>query len=317
MIFVMKKDIKWGAGVLGMALLIGLGSCSDDIDPIVEDLGFSRTFSPLDFEVRVLNQTTSRFNWKSKDEATSFVLELSEDSLLFSNIINTYQVDADDLPYELVLDGETRYSARVKAVGGTGLPESNWSAVTFQTGTEQILLPMEDGDVTHNSVVVRWPAGFAATHILATSGTQVVRYDLSESEIADGFAMVEGLSSETAYLVRLMNDTKTRGSFSVTTFVDLGGAIAVYPEDDLQSVFDNAADGDVLALFPGEYLVGTGSINIDKNISIVAVYPTNKPVLHSRFMLVGSGGLEFSLSDVILSGFVVVDGEVTSDRDTY
>lgn len=313
----MKKYINCGLWFFGAAMFLSLGACSDDIAPEIEELDFERAFSPIDFDVRILNQTTARFNWKSKNSATDFVLELSEDSLEFASIINSYDVSADKLPYELVLGGETLYSARVRAKGSDGLTDSNWTPITFKTGTEQILLALEDGDITHNSVIVRWPAGAIATHILAIAGEKRIRHDLSADEIESGIAFVEGLESETEYQIRLMNGTKTRGTFTITTFIDLGGAIAVYPEEDLKAVIEAAEDGDVLALFPGEYLVGTGSVDITKNISIVAAFPTDKPVLHSRFILSGTGNLEFNISNLILSGFTVVDGAVTENRDTY
>lgn len=313
----MKKYINRGLWFFGAAAFLFLGACSDEIDPEIEQLEFERAFSPLDFDVRILNQTTARFNWKSKNAATDFVLELSEDSLEFASIINAYDVLAENLPFDLVLEGETRYSARVRAKGYNGLSDSNWTPITFMTGPGQILLPMEDGDITHNSVVVRWPAGANVTHIFAGDGETVIRHDLSADEIEGGVALVEGLSSETAYQIRLMDGVKTQGTATVTTFIDLGGAIAVYPEDDLKAIIEAAEDGVTLALFPGEYLVGTGSVDISKNISIVAVYPTNRPVLHSRFILSGTGDLDFSLKDLILSGFTVVEGVVSDARETY
>ncbi len=313
----MKKYINRGLWFFGAAIFLSLGACSDDIDPEIKQLEFERAFSPTSFDVRILNQTTARFNWSSKNAATDFVLELSKDSLEFASIIDTYEVNIEDLPFEMLLEGETRYSARVRAKGLDGLADSNWTPITFTTGPGQILLPRQEGDITHNSIVVRWPAGASVTHIFAVVGTTVVRHDLSADEIEAGVALVAGLNSETEYQIRLMDGLKTQGTATITTFIDLGGAIAVYPEEDLKAIIEAAEDGVTLALFPGEYLVGTGSVDITKNISIVAVYPTDMPVLHSRFILSGTGNLNFSIKDVILSGFTVVEGAVSETRDTY
>ncbi len=291
------KNIFIGA-LIGF-LSITFIACEDNIDPLVEELDFSRVFSPIELTARVRNQTTIELNWKIRNDADKYVIEYSEDSLQFSSIIRTVEVMPEELPVRETFDGETRYSARVKGVSNSGLADSKWTEITIMTDLENIYLPIQDGDIDANEAVLRWPANSDVTNFVIIPGntTQVI----TDDEKAAGMASVTGLTGNTEYTVLLMKGTKQRGSTGFTTLIDVGGATRIYPEDDLSLVIAAATPGDVLVLYPGDYLVYTGSIDIDKSITIRGLYPYDKPLLHVQFSSINAASA-VELIDLDLNG---------------
>ncbi|RZK56350.1 MAG: DUF4957 domain-containing protein, partial [Pedobacter sp.] len=123
---------------------------------------------------------------------------------------------------------------------------------------------------------------------------------VTAAEIAAGEAIVTGLTGETLYTAKLLNGTKVRGTITFTTLLDLGGAIAVYPTDNLATLIANANAGDVFALFPGTYTINA-DITVAKSISLKGARPTDKPkIVGAAFKIRGAAGL--SLKDLVLDG---------------
>ncbi len=292
----MKRIIKNILVFIGIFTLI-FTACKE-VDPVVENLKFSRVFSPTDFTARIRNKTTAEFSWTLRSDAESYVIEISEDNLQFAKIVKTVAVNPDQIPYSIALDGETNYSARVKGINSsTG--DSKWSTTTFTTEAENILLPVAPNDIKATSVTLKWPAGSEVTHFLIVPGN--TQRPITAAEKAAGVATITGLTGETSYTVSLFKDTKKRGEVSFKTLIDIGNATAVYPADNLKDVIAAAKPGDVLVLFPGEYLQYAGDINIDKSITIKGLLPYNKPIINVRFTL-GSGVTDFYLKDIEMDG---------------
>jgi hypothetical protein len=275
-------------------------ACEDLADPLVEQLEVSRAFSPTELTARIRNLTTIELDWKTRADASQYVVEFSEDSLAFTNIVRTTTVAPDALPVQEVFDGQTRYSARVKAVSASGVEDSKWTAVTIMTQLENIFLPIQDGDVGAVATTLRWPAGSDVTHFKISPGN--VERQITAEEKAAGVANITGLTGETKYTVTLYKGTKQRGQISFETLIDIGDATAVHPEDDLSAVITAAAAGDVLVLFPGDYTVNTGAtIILNKSLSIKGLYPFNKPQLHVQFSI-ENAGTAIELRDLDLDG---------------
>jgi hypothetical protein len=293
----MKNILKNTAIFIGLALLLFTSSCKDKISPLIEDLQFDRAFKALEFNAKVTNKTTVTFTWATSKTAENYVLEISESST-YTPIAHTATIAPANVPYTVVLDGETKYYARVKAISSVA-NDSKWAEVSFQTDPENIILAKVDGDIQATTAIVRWPANSNVTHLLITPGD--IRRDISAAEKAAGLATISGLAGETTYTAKLYNNTKLRGTTTFTTLIDLVGATPVYHTDDLAVVIAAAAPGSTLALFPGDYTVNQGDITIEKSISIKAVYPNQKPIIRNRLML-GSGLTDLSLKDIEMVG---------------
>src|SRR5690606_35799230 len=142
--------------IAGLSLFV-FTACKDDIDPIVEELEYDRAFTPLELTARIRNMTTLELTWQSYGDPDAFVVEISE-SEDFGSVLATHTVGADELPFQISLEGETLYHARVKAVKESS-HDSKWVATSITTDAEQIFLSSQDGDIKATEVTVRWPEG--------------------------------------------------------------------------------------------------------------------------------------------------------------
>src|SRR6187549_3933738 len=133
-------------------ILLGLLSCAfvgceDKIDPLITELNLERVLSPVGLKAIVRNKTAIELTWDLREDADHYVVEFSEDSLEFNTIIFSDEVTGDELPYQHNFAGETRYSARVKAISSEGIEDSKWSTVTIATAQENIFLPLPGENV--------------------------------------------------------------------------------------------------------------------------------------------------------------------------
>jgi len=279
--------------------LLFFSGCSDDIAPEITSLNVSRLFSPVGLEAKVVNKTSVRLNWKEVNNATSYIVEFFEGEGIFtgSPVKSISDIVYSQLPLTVTgFGGETNYSVRVKAIG-ENITESKWIGTIFKTDPEQIFNEVKPEAITHNSVTLTWPAGETATSIVLTPGN--ITHPVTAGEIAAGSALVTGLTGEVTYVAKLMNGTKTRGTITFTTLIDLGGAIQVKPGDDLKAILEAANANDVFALMPGTY--STQEINITKTVGVKGARPYDKPVLTGTiFYLKDGAGL--NLKDLVLDG---------------
>lgn len=278
--------------VLGLSLAMIFTGCSDPDDEITS-IDYDRLFSPTDFKVQVANRTNILAMWNSVKDADSYVIEVFDNGDL--NFDGTPVITIQDItsngtlsnPYTIQgLEGETGYSVRIKAVSAS-IADSKWSSGTVKTNTEQIFLPIDSEELKATEVILRWTAGETATQIVLTAldkdgnpvGNDII-HTITNEEIAAGAATITGLTGETSYSAVLKNGTKTRGTLTFTTMIDLGDATGVYPEDDLKAILDAAEDGDAFVLFPGTYSLG--AYEITKSLKISGYKTNDKPVIYGQ-----------------------------------
>ena len=310
----MNKIFRKFIYIAGLTAAIFAAGCTEEIDPEITSLDVSRLFSPVDLEARVVNKTAVRLAWKPVNKAKTYSIEFfGNGELNFSGspVKTVTGITFDKVPVTIPgFAGETNYSVRVKAVGEE-ISDSKWVGATFKTDPEQIFYAVRPEEIIATGVTVRWPAGETATSIVLTPGN--ITRPVTANEIAAGIAIITGLTSETAYTAKLMNGNATRGTVTFTTLLDLGGATAVYPQDDLTAIIQSASEGDVFALMPGTY--STQDIAVSKTIAIKGARPTNKPVLMGTiFRMKDGAGLD--LKDLILDGTGSANGNQAIIYDT-
>lgn len=314
--------------MLGLGLAV-LTSCSDVADEITE-LVFPRNFAPVDIEARNVGEDKATLQWKASDKATGYVVELfADDSLSFEgNPAKTLTVTENSTNITgLVYD--TKYSARVKAItDGNDARDSKWNTIFFRTSAQQLMKSFKEEDIADRSVTVTWDpeeVGGDLTTLKAfdKDNKLVSTKQLSADEVAAGKAVLDGLTPETQYTIRMYFGEKERGNRVVTTIADLNGAIVVHPGDDLLTIIQEAEEGTVIAAYGGVYdlnpLEGeegvNGSVSVKKTIAIKGIYPTNKPVFRGRFEIHGGAGL--SISQAVIDGSTNSTGDQTFNyKDT-
>lgn len=291
-------------------LTITISGCDGYDEDVIDELLVNREFAPVGLTAKVRNQTTVELNWTVKDNVDHYVVEFSADDPNFTTIFKTIEVQADELPIQVALEGETVYSIRVKAVSSTGLEDSKWAVGTATTLTEQLMLPSEAGDIKALEATFRWVPNSNVTQIVINPGA--ITHVITPQEKIDGIAIVTGLTSETSYTAQLMNNTKIRGTAVFTTGIDVGDNTLVTVNDDLFQMIADAAPGDILLLEAGDYTAQTGTINLNKSITIQGLRSYDKPLLKVNFQL-NAGAVDVSLIDLDLVG----DGTNLSDVVRY
>lgn len=308
---------------MGLGLL-SLASCDDPMDELTS-LIYDRVFSPIDFEARSITENSVKLQWVKSEGADTYTIEIfADDSLTFEGeLVQTItDITEAQIPYtvsNLVYD--TKYSARIMAIDADDADRnSKWHGVYFRTAAQQIFNNIPESSISDRSVTVTWPAGEEVTRITVTdanTGAIVINKDLTAEEIAEGKVVVNGLTPETSYTIKLYNNDKERGSKSFKTIIDLNGATTVSPDEDFGALLEAATDGQVFALYGGTYIIagengGAGNAQIKKNITIKGIYPTNLPTIKGRFQL--DDGASLSLNQIILDG---ADNESTDQAFNY
>lgn len=148
----------------------------------------------------------------------SYSLEISLDSLLFSNNLQVIPLDAVDEYIIGDLWSDTIYSARIKAVSKIStIKDSEYELVTFRTGVGNIFYAVADDDIGSNQVLLKWDKTKSVSKIVvSTANAEDVIITLSASEEA-GQKLIEGLNSGTAYAFKIYLGEMLRGTISVST----------------------------------------------------------------------------------------------------
>ncbi|MCG9970325.1 DUF4957 domain-containing protein [Christiangramia crocea] len=283
-----------------IVITIGATVAACDYDKeLIEELPVEREFAPVNLSAFVRNQVNVELNWTVNENANSYIVEFAADSLQFNNIVKTVEVNPDELPVLVPLDSETLYSIRVKAISDRGLDDSSWAVTTARTLTEQLFLEIQDGDILAKEATLRWVPDSEVTEITLSPGD--ISYTITAEDIASGVATISGLESETEYTATLLNGNTIRGVKTFTTGIDIGGGKLVTPEDDLLQMIADGVSGDVFVLEPGDYTSQTGTITLDKSITIQGLRSFDKPLLQVNFELV-AGAEDVELIDLNLQG---------------
>lgn len=277
----MKININNYLGLLLALLVLTPMACKDDIDPLIEELETSRTFAPVGLEARIRNQVDIELSWAADDTISvdQYLVEFYLDSLVFdgdpiaTGVIEDFQNEGV-VTYTETFEGETRYSARVRAVRD-GQEESNWATVTIMTQPEQIFLPLPGINVQDTYATVLWTAGSEVTNFLIQPGNIFV--PISASQKAAGEAIIEGLLGGTDYTVTLYNGAKRRGTVEFSTLKEAN----VTALDDLATIIAGAEEGAILILAEGEYNVG--EVPLTKSITIEGQKSYDMPIILGRF----------------------------------
>ncbi|MFT4221513.1 DUF5123 domain-containing protein [Dysgonomonas sp.] len=263
--------------ILGLSIMIILPGCSDR-DEEITSIDYDRLFSPTELTARIVNKTGVQLTWNTNKKAESYNIEVYDNESFEGTPIKSAQ-NVTVTTYTITgFEGDKKYWGRVQAVN-PDITDSKWSVVAFTTDINSILLPTQIGDVAATEFIIRWPAGSSATKVVLTpaSGTAVT-YTLTADDISKGIAKVTGLKPATTYTAVLHTDNQRIGITSLTTLAE--GTIVVNSEDNFVSTLDNAPDGAVLLLKPGEvYLIGSTTYLFGKNLKIMGYEGFDKPII--------------------------------------
>lgn len=261
----MIKKIKLLPAVLIIVFLSMFSACEEFGFPV--DESYNRLFSPVTFASENVTATNADFTFSKVSGADTYVIELSEDSLVFGTIVRTLELKADTLNFVsgsktnyLIrvsdLKGATRYSARLKSVASSGdMPESKWDLLSFVTRSEQIFKNIISAEKTDMSVILRWDAaGSGVTHIMMTNNVDnsSARVDLSADDKAASMKLVDALKGSTIYTADIFNNDNKRGTviFRTNESVPSEGKVIRLTGTENLNVLLAAETGDITLVLP-------------------------------------------------------------------
>ena len=236
-----------------IALVAAFTACKEAMDEIT-DVDYPRAFSPVSLKVTPATFDVATVTWAVIDGATSYELELSQgDSLLFNNIIATYETESLSQILTGLL-GETQYSIRIKAKAfKDGQEDSNWYGVAFTSPAEQIFNAVTSADIKTTQITVHWTPDAEVTKL--TVSPHIGDIMLTPEDIAAGVKTITGLTPVTKYTISIYNGTQRRGMVTVTTKWRPSGdnVVELSLDDDLRTVIADPSNAGKIIFLPEGY----------------------------------------------------------------
>jgi hypothetical protein len=301
--------------IVAAAALFVLPACSND-DEVKDDA--DRLFSPVELSTN-FDGTTVTLTWLPITGAVSYDVDLSRDSLDFTNDVQSFSdVEEATLVIPDLMGGE-RYSVRVKANAENSAKDSKFTEITFVTPSENILYQLQGEDVGSNDVNLSWDPEKAVTKIVITpaAGGTPLEFELAEADKTAGEKFCDGLEGETDYVAEIFNGEAKRGAVSFKTQIDIGDATLIQEGDDLIAIINEAGSG-TFVVEGGEYNVSSGEMELTGSTTIKALNAAAKPVIYGAVYIGGNGS--YLLENLDFSGYTidVETGELNmEDRLSY
>ncbi len=261
----MKKKNFYKISVLLILMVsVVFTGCKDD-----DTWEYPYLFRPINFTAE-LNKTQVTLSWSEIENAESYTLQISKDSLDFSNaIIDTVITNGHQFIQEM--EGKITFHARVRANSTDTTKNSKFNQISFKTPAENLFEGYTSEMIAWETIQLNWTAAANVTDIKITdlNNSATVEH-LTTEQIANGQLTISNLPKST-YTIEILRNDIVRGTVNVLVegdvFVPIGG--------DLIAAITNASAGQVIVLEKGG-VFGTGSntIRFDKNIRIKGESPS-------------------------------------------
>lgn len=216
------KNIKYLYILSVLFYSLFMFSCEEE--ETISEVKVDRLFRPVGLTTSVSGVDVT-IAWTPIKNA-SYLMEVSKDSLLFENEVQSIAIgeeaiDGSSVVYKIedYCWSSTRYSARVKSVSiDPTVDDSGWQEVTFLTGTENIFYSVVDGNISTNSVLLKWASGKDVSHIvISAAGVDDRMVVISNDDKNTGEKLVGGLNPGTAYTFKIYLGIRLRGTITATT----------------------------------------------------------------------------------------------------
>lgn len=328
----MKKIISLIFSLLAFTLVVV--SCDEEINDWGVDASHDRLFRPLTFEEGKTLATSVQVNYTKVINATSYVFEFSEDSLLFNNIVRVDTILSDTLtPYKTDdsnlskveyrtwftgLKGVTKYSVRMKAVSKSVGRESGYVSFFFQTPEEQIFTK---SSAEIDKVTLYWTPVQSLTHMTLWERNEKGElinpkdYPMSQEILAANELTINGLVGGTGYTVQAFDNEIKRGTIQFRTFgIQSGEIVYVNPEDTISHILEECAARkvtDVSLIFTGGLTYDSGSAKIPGGIDNLVFVGKTSPTGELPRLELPSISMADPMTSISFEN-VALDGEKSS-----
>ncbi len=271
-------------------------SCKDDDDP-EEKEKYIYTPSALAVSLTDANEASFTWNDNTATDADHYVFELYKGTSEAGTLVIDEDIDVATMAYDYseALYSGIEYFARVKGAAAADdleTEDSDWATLSFTATLLDLSEDFQDGDVNATEVTIRWTAGSTATSIVYTDGETEKTYEVSSTDVTNGYATITGLTENTSYTAKLYNGEGVIGEYAFMT--DIEGGVSVISDAELATAITNAIDGDIIVLETTETDTYTlTDATISANITIRGRNESSIPTVKLSLTMAESfGGLE-------------------------
>jgi len=212
---------------VAMLFLCFFISCKkeDNIDPNLLEKPQLIMYTPVSDSSGV----TVRFVWNKVKSATNYQLDLSANSLLFAQDLQTYSVNDTNTIIIKGIASNTVFSARLKAYSAdklsaskfhisTLIPRENiFAGMTSNYGVVTYPGTVYDSLITNNTVKLKWRRGKNITGIIKTVNGVTDTLKVTMATPTDTSRIIAGLNAATAYNFKIYYNKMIRGNVNVVT----------------------------------------------------------------------------------------------------
>lgn len=303
----MKKFLKKLTSSVIPVVLLGLIAVACDKD--IQDLEPMRMFTPAGAIKSISSVDQVKLAWNpslytTQSSGVTYTVEVAADTLFATPILLSVQTDTSGVVLtDDQLEVRKNYYARIKANSLGERPESKWVVSNrFRIRGEQIALPTYGPEIKATSVVLRWIPTQGITRIVLTplQGTPV-EVTVTPEAAAEGKMLVTGLQPNTTYNFEIYAGNKSKGFGKITTKGVVSYTVTLEPGADLGAALAASANGDIIALQPGEYNLTSTVLIQGKYVTVVSVSgnPADTRINFKQFdVRDNGGGLKFSGLDL-------------------
>lgn len=259
----------------GLLLCGGLFAGCSDVDDVIEDIPYSRTLTPLNFEAEVVASvgTSITFSWSSVANADSYVLEVfagidSTDDAGKEIVVEpdyatalpdyTFDVNPDEVPFTIAdMTVDKSYYARVRAVAAS-IAGSHWAYLTDYVSTSAVRSSLNPvvKERTQTAVTINWDdtedktdlTSVRCEPVVAAEGLETVTFPLTDEEKEACSFTVSDLAVCTNYKFTLLfGKSGSRGYVTAWTRPDTEGTTRIESSEAFVNAIQSA-DGDLKLL---------------------------------------------------------------------
>ena len=289
-------------------------SCHD------EEKDVTRNFMPVNIKVEQKGFTSIEVSWEIPVECEKYTVQLAEDSL-FTNIIDKQTTPAKSYKYA-GLNNNFTYYIRVRAENQDQSGPSQWQQTEFIFSRDKIVTDISTSSCT---AVVSLNLQVGETDSLAirltkegTDVTTAITIERHKDNIT-----IKDLEQSSLYNISLLQDGFTVEEYAFATKGsnerEKPTYITVTPDDNIQNVIDNSADGATINFTQGIYAYGDKQITIENKSLIFESAATDReslPEIHFKSFSLKGNVEKIIFRNIGISGFAF-GGKSPEQKNSY
>lgn len=307
--------------IFGLSLVFA--GCTPEEFEINDEMTLGRCLVPTDLAAKVNQEDgqTVAFSWTKTKGSVQFVLEVYTDEAMTQQVGESHIVGLNDLPYNISLEADVSYYARVKGQSGNEtMEDSKWASFKkFETFTVKPLLPGVSVSAKDNtSVTLAWTYDQAEASAPEIDHIRVIpalneadkeqgytRLDVSSEQALAALYTVSGLEASHNYNIAVHYRGANRGALNVWTRPNTDGVTIVRDTAQFKAAFKEATGLVKIQIPYADTAYVIGNVNVSQPFEVYGETSVDGdlPTLVGGFNI-KSGVTSIHLEGITMSGML-------------